>query len=108
MKNDSNNSGGPKQPMVADFDLLTPEEAAAYLRVSKSYLDKLRVYGGGPKFLRLGKRKILYRKQNLAVWAAERTFASTSEYDNPAKCGPEHMSNNKIAYPQSTKPRYKY
>ena len=32
--------------------LLTPAEAAAHLRVSKSYLDKLRVYGGGPKFLR--------------------------------------------------------
>jgi len=37
---------------------LTPGEAAAYLRVSKSYLDKLRVYGGGPNFLRFGKRSV--------------------------------------------------
>jgi hypothetical protein len=65
--------------------LLTPAEAAAYLRVSKSYLDKLRVYGGGPKFVRPGKRKIIYRKPHLDVWAAERTFTSTSEYDDPAK-----------------------
>ena len=46
---------------------LTPKEAAGYLRVSKSYLDKLRVYGGGPRFLRFGKRKILYRKPDLAM-----------------------------------------
>lgn len=62
--------------------LLTPSEAAAYLRCSKSYLDKLRVYGGGPKFLRLGKRKILYRQSELDLWTAERSFGSTSEYRN--------------------------
>jgi len=28
-------------------ELLTPREAATYLRVSKSYLDKLRVYAAG-------------------------------------------------------------
>ncbi len=63
-----------------DERLLTTPEAASYLRVSKSYLDKLRVYGGGPKFLRFGKRKILYRKSDLDLWAAERRFGSTSEY----------------------------
>ncbi len=62
--------------------LLTPAEAAAYLRCSKSYLDKLRVYGGGPKFLRLGKRKILYRQSDLDLWIAARSFGSTSEYRN--------------------------
>jgi excisionase family DNA binding protein len=63
-----------------DERFLTTPEAASYLRVSKSYLDKLRVYGGGPKFLRFGKRKILYRKSDLDLWAAERRFGSTSEY----------------------------
>ncbi len=62
--------------------LLTPNEAAAYLRVSKSYLDKRRVYGGGPKFLRPGRRKILYRKSDLDLWLAARRFRSTSEYIN--------------------------
>ena len=64
----------------SEQELLTPREAAAYLRVSKSYLDKLRVYGGGPRFLRLGKRKILYPKTQLDNWAAERLFESTGEY----------------------------
>ena len=62
-----------------DAVFLTPKQAAGYLRVSKSYLDKLRVYGGGPTFLRFG-RKILYRSSELNLWAAERSFKSTSEY----------------------------
>lgn len=64
-------------------ELLTPREAATYLRVSKSYLDKLRVYGGGPRFLRPGKRKILYRKSDLNAWLASQSFDSTSEYETP-------------------------
>jgi len=60
--------------------LLTTREAAAYLRVSKSYLDKLRVYGGGPTFHRLAARKIVYRRSALDAWAAERRFRSTAEY----------------------------
>jgi len=64
-----------------DDVFLTPKEAAGYLRVSESYLDKLRVYGGGPTFLRFGKRKILYRrKADLDLWANQRRFGSTSEY----------------------------
>lgn len=69
----------PSWKQEKDEILLTTKEVAAYLRVSKSYLDKLRVYGGGPKFLRFG-RKILYRKADLDFWAAGRCFASTSEY----------------------------
>jgi excisionase family DNA binding protein len=76
-----------KSPEEKDETFLTPKEAAAYLRVSKSYLDKLRVYGGGPKFLRFGKRKILYRKTDLDVWASDHRFGSTSEY--PASPAPE-------------------
>jgi len=65
---------------IGGQELLTPREAAAYLRVSKSYLDKLRVYGGGPRFLRPGKRKILYRKSDLDAWLGSQSFDSTSEY----------------------------
>ena len=60
--------------------LLTPRESAAHLNVSKSYLDKLRVYGGGPEFLRPSPRKILYRRSVLDRWVHERRFSSTSEY----------------------------
>ena len=60
--------------------LLTTRESAKYLNVSKSYLDKFRVYGGGPEFLRPSPRKILYRQSALDSWVHERRFSSTSEY----------------------------
>jgi len=81
-----------------DERLLTTPEAAAYLRGSKSYLDKLRVYGGGPKFLRFGKRKVLYRKSDLDAWAGQHRFGSTSEYQgdrSSIRDKSEGMSNNK-------------
>ena len=76
-------------------ELLIPKEAAAYLRVSKSYLDKLRVYGGGPRFLRPGKRKILYRKSDLNAWLASQSFDSTSEYKAPVPGAAEETYNKK-------------
>jgi len=83
-------------PRGGEYDvLLTPQEAADDRRVSKSYLDKLRVHGGGPKFLRFG-RKILYPKTELDLWASERLFGSTSEYrdqGNPCRGKSERMSN---------------
>jgi excisionase family DNA binding protein len=63
-----------------ETDLLTVREAASYLRCSKSYLDKLRCSGGGPEFVRLGMRKILYRRSDLSNWARVRRFDSTSQY----------------------------
>ncbi len=66
--------------LAHDELFLTTREAASHLRASKSYLDKLRVYGGGPKFVRFTKRKILYRKSDLDFWAAQHRFGSTSEY----------------------------
>jgi len=78
-------------PAIAETELLTPKEAATYLRVSTSYLNKLRVYGGGPKFVRFTKRKILYRKSDLDFWAAQHRFGSTSEYAS-ARISPQDDS----------------
>ena len=58
---------------------LTPGEAAAYLRVSKGYLAKLRVEGGGPRFVRLAARVILYRPIDLLAYAESRLRSSTSD-----------------------------
>jgi excisionase family DNA binding protein len=78
----SYNAGSTDRPIIGlDEPLLTVQEAADYLRLSKSFLDKLRVYGGGPTFQRLG-RAIRYLKSDLHAWAAQRRFGSTSEYDH--------------------------
>lgn len=70
----------PSAPVKSDDDLLDTVEMAADLHCSKSYLDKLRCYGGGPPYIRLGPRKILYRRGDGRSWAAARRFDSTSQY----------------------------
>ena len=59
--------------------LMTVKQTAAYLCVSKSFLDKARLTGEGPGFIRIG-RKILYRKSVVDAWLQQRQFASTSQY----------------------------
>jgi excisionase family DNA binding protein len=87
----------PAQPVSKQSEeFLTPKQAAAFLRVSKSYLDKLRVYGGGPKFLRFG-RKILYRRSELDLWAEQRSFSSTSEYRDLQSNGRNRNTTDAIA-----------
>jgi excisionase family DNA binding protein len=72
-------------PPEARDALLTVVEAAAYCRVSKSFLDKARVYGNGPPYVRLGGRKILYRMSDLDAWMAARVFNSTSQYGGASR-----------------------
>ena len=43
------------------------QEAAEYLCVSKSFLDKARIYGGGPAFMKFGK-SIVYSTDALDAW----------------------------------------
>jgi predicted DNA-binding transcriptional regulator AlpA len=57
--------------------LATPE-AAAYVGLGKSTLDKLRLTGGGPKFITLG-RRVVYDVADLDAWAESRKRTSTSE-----------------------------
>jgi excisionase family DNA binding protein len=60
--------------------LLTVEEAAARLKISKHTLNRWRVTGEGPPFIKYGPRLVRYREAVLDEWAAKRTRASTSEY----------------------------
>jgi len=57
---------------------LTVREAAAHLRLSKSHLDKLRLAGGGPAYLKLG-RRVVYDLRDLETWAEGSRRTSTSE-----------------------------
>jgi predicted DNA-binding transcriptional regulator AlpA len=57
---------------------LNVREAAVYLRVSKSFLDKLRVTGGGPPYIKVGAKRVVYDPADLATWLADRKRVSTS------------------------------
>lgn len=48
--------------------LLTPKEAASFLRVAEETLAKWRTKGTGPKFRRLGHRTVRYLKADLVAW----------------------------------------
>jgi len=61
--------------------LLTQREAALVLRLSTRTLERWRVSGTGPKFVRLN-HSIRYRQEDLAAHVAARVFGSTSEKAN--------------------------
>jgi Helix-turn-helix domain len=58
--------------------LLTVKEAAVYLRLSASTLNRLRVSGGGPRYAKLA-GKVLYDVVDLDVWIEDGKRGSTSE-----------------------------
>jgi len=57
---------------------LSTKEAAEYLGISKSKLDKLRTYGGGCRYFKLDHR-VVYDVADLDAWVAERVRTSTSQ-----------------------------
>ena len=60
---------------------LTQVEAARLLRVSPRTLERHRVAGTGPRFVKVG-RRVLYRQTDVEDWTAANTFASTAEAEN--------------------------
>jgi predicted DNA-binding transcriptional regulator AlpA len=57
--------------------ILTTGEAAAVLGLSASYLNKMRVTGCGPVFLKLS-RAVRYTQADLDAWISSRRHSSTS------------------------------
>ena len=60
-------------------DRLTTPEAAKYTGLSQSTLTKLRVFGGGPRYIK-ARRSVLYDRPDLGDWLNARKHSSTSEY----------------------------
>jgi predicted DNA-binding transcriptional regulator AlpA len=59
-------------------------EAAGYVGLRPSTLEKLRVRGDGPRFVRLGNRSVGYDLGDLDAWLEARKVTSTSERGNGA------------------------
>jgi excisionase family DNA binding protein len=57
---------------------LTVQEVAALMRCSVSSLNKWRLTGHGPRFVRIGSR-VRYRPSDVAAFVTEQTRSSTSE-----------------------------
>jgi predicted DNA-binding transcriptional regulator AlpA len=63
--------------LIVVVRLLNQREAAVVLRLSERTLERFRLTGGGPVFVKAG-RRVLYREPDIEEWIASRTRASTS------------------------------
>jgi hypothetical protein len=59
------------------MDTLNVNQAADYTNLSKSSLDKLRVYGNGPLYIKVGAR-VVYDRVDLDTWLIGKKIANTS------------------------------
>ncbi|MGH1351330.1 MAG: helix-turn-helix domain-containing protein [Methyloligellaceae bacterium] len=63
---------------------LTSAEAAELLKLSTRTLERMRVTGEGPPFMKAGagkRSRVLYRQSDISKWLEGNTFQSTSEYE---------------------------
>ena len=58
---------------------LRVQDAATYLQIGVATLNKLRIYGGGPPFAKLG-RVVIYDCADLDAWAVERKVLKTPRW----------------------------
>jgi predicted DNA-binding transcriptional regulator AlpA len=61
-----------------DETLLTPKEAARFLRLSESFLAKARMRGDGPRYRKLS-RAVRYSMSDLLAWLKACAKTSTAE-----------------------------
>ena len=62
-------------------EIVSPGGAVAFLGgiVTEPTLQRYRSEGGGPKFIKLGPRKVGYRVSDLRNWVEQRIAASTAD-----------------------------
>ncbi len=59
--------------------LLNQRQAASLIGVSERTLECWRCRGGGPPFVKISRRAVRYRRQDIDQWVGERVQHSTSE-----------------------------
>ncbi len=63
-----------------DPDALVSEQSAAeFLSVTPGALQKWRMTGNGPQFVRISSRCVRYQRRDLVEWARARVKSSTAE-----------------------------
>ncbi len=55
---------------------LTERDLFSTFNIPARTAQRWRVSGDGPPFVRVGKRRILYRETDISTWMEKRTFAS--------------------------------
>jgi len=65
-------------------NLIDRIEAASFLKIGTSTLDKKRLYGNGPTFIKIGKR-VFYDVRDLEEYLKSNRRRSTSEHTSSAR-----------------------
>lgn len=65
--------------VVPIFGVFRTKEAADYVGLAESTMEKKRVYGGGPQFLKYSTGAVRYLEEDLISWRAQFRTSSTSE-----------------------------
>ena len=68
-----------------DDDLLSTIQLAAMLGVSTQWVEIGRSKNFGPRFVRIGPKRIRYRRADVLAWLKSRTHQSTSQYSKRAE-----------------------
>ena len=69
------------QDSISQRRMLRTDEAAEYCGSSASTFEKLRLFGGGPRYVKLG-RRVVYDQADLDAWLDANRRASTSDTGN--------------------------
>jgi hypothetical protein len=73
------NSSDDNTRLTASADeVLTPKDAAKFLKMSTSFLAKKRMHGGGPTYSKSG-RSVRYTKAALLKWLKSRECRTTKD-----------------------------
>lgn len=59
--------------------MATPEEVAEALHTTTASLAQMRYRGEGPKFIRVGRRRILYRWRDIDEWLTDSTCSRSDQ-----------------------------
>ena len=66
-------------PIILKPRMVDTATAAQYVGLAKNTLEKMRLYGGGPRFSKYG-RAVRYSVSELDAWIEKNSSASTSEH----------------------------
>jgi hypothetical protein len=61
-------------------DLATPAQVAEALHTTTASLAQMRYRGHGPKFVRVGRRRVLYRWADVEQYISDSAHSSTDDY----------------------------
>lgn len=58
---------------------LTTQQAATFVGCSRHTLEVLRIKGGGPEFMKVGPRRVVYLQRDLEAWVEAGRRKSTAQ-----------------------------